>query len=330
LGGDSLDWLGVWGDVAQQVADHRAAGRRHLLTEDTVRLCTVLALERAGVAPSRLKVEVPEKVLRGGKLDLVLDHVESTHGAAGRTVIELKYPRGSRTGISPDTMTLGELLRDFLRVALVQADVRWVVALLEPKFRGYLGRRDTLGWVSEPGKQLTLGRELLQALPKTALDAIGAVPWLLPVTSTCVVATPVDVDLALLAYRVDAPAADTVPSALVASSATTAIASGLQSPQGAPATGTAVTVAPPRGARAAIIEAINALTARSGRPEVSTDDVIGELRRAGSMYAASTIRTMMVSHMCRQSQGPGILTFEDLDRVDRGVYRLVHRPLEDP
>jgi hypothetical protein len=47
-------------------------------------------------------------------LDLTVD-------GSGGTVIELKYPRASRTGISPDTMTLGELIRDFLLVAAALA-----------------------------------------------------------------------------------------------------------------------------------------------------------------------------------------------------------------
>jgi hypothetical protein len=79
-----------------------------------VRWCTVLALESLGVSPDRLAIEVLTPVLAGGKLDLTVD-------GSGGTVIELKYPRASRTGISPDTMTLGELIRDFLLVAAALA-----------------------------------------------------------------------------------------------------------------------------------------------------------------------------------------------------------------
>lgn len=111
----SLDWAGIWVDVAQQLRQHRASGRGHLLTEDALRMCTVLSLQSAGIAAENLSIEVFDPVLKGGKVDLVLADV------AGRTIVKLKYPRGSRTGISPDTMTLGELLRDFLRVALVPA-----------------------------------------------------------------------------------------------------------------------------------------------------------------------------------------------------------------
>src|SRR5699024_7537468 len=94
-------WAETWREVARQLGVHRAAGRRHLLTEDTVRMCTVLALEEIGVAPRDLGIEVADPALGGGKIDLVVTWPE------GRAVVELKYPRGSRSGISPDTMTLG-------------------------------------------------------------------------------------------------------------------------------------------------------------------------------------------------------------------------------
>src|SRR5689334_20680509 len=89
LAGDhqGLGRIAVWTDVASQLAAHRAAGRRHLLTEDTVRMCTVLSLEGIGVAPEDLRIEVFDPVLHGGKVDLV---VTSTKG---RTIVELKYPR---------------------------------------------------------------------------------------------------------------------------------------------------------------------------------------------------------------------------------------------
>lgn len=163
------DWPGVWSDVAQRLAEHRAAGRGQLLTEDTVRMCTVLALQAVGVGPERMAIEVAAPVLAGGKLDLTVD-------TAAGTVIELKYPRGSRTGVSPDTMTLGELIRDFLRVALVDAQDRWVVQVLGPKLRGYLANvanRHDLRWASQAGDELVITRKTLVGLPKTALDAIG-------------------------------------------------------------------------------------------------------------------------------------------------------------
>lgn len=299
-------WRTVWLDVGRRVAAHRLAGRRHLLTEDAVRMCTVLALEEVGVDPSDLAIEVLEPALGGGKLDLVVTT------KAGPAVVELKYPRGSRSGVSPDTMTLGELLRDFLRVALVPASDRWVVVVLEPELRRYLSRRGSSLWTDEPEGTLVLERAVLEALPKTARDAIGSMEWLLPVRATCVVAAPVDVDLALFAYRIEAPAAGCIPAALVFADPV-------------PATSVPAATAPtvrPKAARAQILTAIGALARRSGQPEVTVQEVVDEMRRAGSTYAESTVRTMLTSHMCAQVHGPNIATYDDVDRTGRGTYRL--------
>jgi hypothetical protein len=300
-------WAKVWRDVATQLGVHRAAGRRHLLTEDTVRMCTVFALEHVGVAPGDLTIEVFDPILRGGKVDLVVT------GSKGRTVVELKYPRGSRSGVSPDTMTLGELLRDFLRVAVVPAEDRWVVIVLAPDLRRYLGRRGAQVWADEPGQELVLQREVLEALPKTTRDAIGSLEWVLPVRATCVVAAPVDVDLALFAYRVEAPAADAIPASLATPTPATNLSSAAPRGGPAPKVGTA---------RAQILTAITTLVARSGRPEVTVQEVVEQMRRAGSPYAESTVRTMLTSHMCAQVHGRNIGSYDDVDRVDRGRYRL--------
>lgn len=299
-------WPAVWHDVARQLRVHRQAGRGHLLTEDTVRLAAVFALESVGVAPKDIRVEVFDPALRGGKVDLVVQSPDE------RTVIELKYPRGSQSGISPDTMTLGELLRDFLRVALVPANDRWVVIVLEPELRRYLVRRGPGLWVDAPDGELLLERTTLESLPKTARDAIGPLAWLLPVRATCVVATSVDVDLALFAYQVHAPTRGVVPSAL--STAPTP-------PAPAKNSGPSQHVRP-GSARSEILEVIQSLMLRSGRSEVEVREVVDEMRRLGSRYAESTVRTMMTSHMCAQVHGPNIGTYDDLDRIDRGTYRI--------
>lgn len=47
--------------------------------------------------------------------------------------------------------------------------------------------------------------------------------------------------------------------------------------------------------------------------------------RRGTSYAESTIRTMVVSHMCTNAPDHASVTYDDFERVDRGAYRLVHR-----
>lgn len=316
-----VDWAAVVHDVADQLGAHRRAGRSHLLTEDTVRMCTILALEHASITPDRLRIEVPVPVLAGGKIDLAVD------GLTG-VVIELKYPRGSRTGISPDTMTAGELLRDFLRVALVDANDRWVIQVIDQRLKRYLtnfAARHGFTWAFDTGNQMAVERDVLAGLPKTSLDAIGSIPWRLPVRGICVLGQEVDDGLTLFAYRVAAPAQHVVGESLTARTGEVApLTTGLL-PQSA--------VAPVRavgGARAEILHAIRSITTRSGRAEVTIQDVLNELRRTGSRYAESTISTMMSSHLCAQAQGPGVDPFTDLDRVGRGIYRLRRSDVDDP
>ena len=200
-------------------------------------------------------------------------------------------------------------MRDFLRVAVVEAKDRWVVQVLEPKLRGYLGRRTDLVFPARTGETFTIRQEGLEALPRTALEAIGPIPWLLPVTAECVVASPVDVDLGLFAYRVlDPPPGAAATSLIPVASVPEPARRPLKRKSG--------------GARGEILAAIEALTSRSGTSEVSLQQVVDEMRHRGSGYAESTVRTMVSSHMCAQVHGPNIGTFDDLDRVGRGEYRM--------
>lgn len=327
-----VDWTQVWGSVAADLRDHLAAGRGHLLTEDVVRMSTVVAMQDRGVDAARLAVEVPAGELGGGKLDLVVDGVTGT-------VIELKFPRGSRTGISPDTMTLGELIRDFLRVAVVPARQRWVVQVINERLQRYLTNlaiRHEVRWPAAAGETLILERAVLAGLPRTSLNAIGSTPWLLPVTAQCVLVEPAGTGLQLFAYRIEpAPtagvaAALTVPavhaeSPTVLGEATTTLTDPTRTD---PARlGSAPRRRGEGGARAEILQAIRAIVARSGDEVVTVAQVMAEMRRRETRYADSTIRTMMVSHLCVDAQGHGIDTYDDLERLSRGRYRIRHTPM---
>jgi hypothetical protein len=50
--------------------------------------------------------------------------------------------------------------------------------------------------------------------------------------------------------------------------------------------------------------------------------VVAELRRADTRYAESTICTHVASRMCADSPDRHGTTYEDLERLDRGLYRL--------
>ncbi|MBN1096447.1 hypothetical protein JKP76_10660 [Blastococcus sp. TML/C7B] len=307
-----IDWPGIWAAVAARVAAHRAAGRGHLLTEDTVRLETVLVLEQFGVAPGRLAAEVLAPELAGGKLDLVVD-------PPGGVAVELKYPRDSRTGFSPDTMTFGELLRDFLRVAAVPADDRWVVQLLNDRLARYVINaclRHGLAWPEAVGGTMTLPASALAGLPVTAVRAIGAAAVSGTVSATCAVIEPAGEGLLLYAFRIDQlPAAELV---------TGVITAGVDASEAAAHTDAAVIAkrSSREGARAEILAAAQAVVSRSGQNAFTMPEVIAEMRRRGTGYAESTIRTMIGAHLCADATGVGTAGYADFTRDGRGRYRF--------
>lgn len=271
---------------------------------------TVLALEAADVLPGRLAVEYRVPELRGGKIDLVLD-------PPGGCIVELKYPRDSRTGFSPDTMTLGELVRDFLRVAAVPASDRWVVQVLNSRLQRFLAglqHRHGLAWPLRQDDPVALEPVVLAGLPATAVNAIGAAALEAVVLGRAKVVEQIDGELTLFAYAVDEVG--------VLDEGRTSLSEGRRSglPQEAPAGAVQVATAVGRGARAEILDAVRRVTTRSGRSTFTLAEVVSEMRN--SRYAESTVRTMVTSHLCAQAQGPGVDGHADLDRVGRGVYRL--------
>jgi hypothetical protein len=300
-----LSWPALWAAVAGRLRAHRAAGRTHLLTEDTLRLETVLALQEAGVDPGRLTAEYLAPQLSGGKIDLALD-------APTGVLIEFKYPRGSRTGISPDTMTLGELVRDFVRLAALPAEERWVVQLIGPRLARYLDHvrhRHPVEWVTTVGQDFVLTHTSLAALPATAAKAIGPIVIGTAIRARCTAAEAVDDGLTLYAYVVQSAGSERQAVAPAA-------------PLSTPTPTPTPTEARATGARGEILDAITAVTTRSGRPNFTIAEIADEMRRRGSRYADSTISTMISSHLRADAQGPGIDSHTDLERVDRGVYRL--------
>jgi hypothetical protein len=78
-------------------------------------------------------------------------------------------------------------------------------------------------------------------------------------------------------------------------------------------------------AREQILGAIGAVTLRAGRETFSPDEIVRELHRLGSPYSDSTIRTHITSRMCANAPGHHGVTYDDLERVGRGEYRLRQR-----
>ena len=74
-------------------------------------------------------------------------------------------------------------------------------------------------------------------------------------------------------------------------------------------------------ARDDILAALPAVRARLKTDVFAPEDVIEELARRGSHSRPSTIRTHVVSRMCRNAPDHHAVTYDDLERVGPGLYR---------
>jgi hypothetical protein len=74
--------------------------------------------------------------------------------------------------------------------------------------------------------------------------------------------------------------------------------------------------------RAEILQAFVRLSDRTGRDAFSPQEIITGLRQHGSRYRDSTIRTHVVSRMCSNAPDHHAVVYDDLERVQQGLYRL--------
>jgi len=74
-------------------------------------------------------------------------------------------------------------------------------------------------------------------------------------------------------------------------------------------------------ARHDILTALPAVRARLKTDVFGPEDVVEELARRGSQYRPSTIRTHVVSRMCRDAPDHHAVTYDELERVGPGLYR---------
>lgn len=181
---NGLSWPGVWGRVAEDLSESWTSGLGRLLTEDVLRFATVKGLVAQGVPADHIESEwrrlgVPDAV------DLVVS-------GNPRAAIEFKYPREPRETNAAWTQHLGELLKDFYRLAHMPADFdeRWCVQLVSPRVQRYLaGVGDRLGVsIAQRAGQVTdLQADVVRGLPVTATRLLGR--WLedaRPVQARCV------------------------------------------------------------------------------------------------------------------------------------------------
>lgn len=77
-----------------------------------------------------------------------------------------------------------------------------------------------------------------------------------------------------------------------------------------------------------ILEAAHALLRRTGAPDFALSDAVREMRKRGSRYQDSTIRTHVTSVMCVNAPSNHVTRHPDLERVARGRYRFVDATAE--
>lgn len=298
--GDSEFWASVWAATAELIGEHVIAGRAHLLTEDTLRFATIRSLETAGVTAQQMRIEWPIRELGRGKLDLFVE-LDGGESAA----IEFKYPRDARGPISPDTMTLGEMLSDFHRVARLPVHHRWVVQLVGDRLRGYLTRvaeRHPIIWPDGTGVSLALTGAAIVGLPGTARSSLAE--WALEhdVAAECTASIALPGELTLFSFHVaPLPGAEPV------------LAEAVPDEQAGPAMGTA---------REQFLAAARRLRDRTGQDTCRRQDLIDEVIRGGSDLSLNTLGQMITVHLCVEPGDEGYGKYADFERVGHGLFRL--------
>lgn len=71
-----------------------------------------------------------------------------------------------------------------------------------------------------------------------------------------------------------------------------------------------------------ILDCARYIVRQKGHNRFAVLEVVNCMRARGTDYAESTIRTHVVSRMCANAPAHHAVTFDDLERVGRGVYRL--------
>lgn len=245
----------VWAAVASRLRAYRTAGLTGLMTEDTVRFATAQALADAGTPPEQMHVEGPHPVLRGSRVDLALGLQTPT------ALLEFKFPREPNELNAAWTMVLGEVLKDFYRLASCPGEMdRLFVHVETPRLRRYMA-----GAAGRYGLDLDVEHVALRPadaarLPSTAAQIVGAELAAHHVVAQRLQVLDVDGDLRLMVYLVDA--LNRPPTAAAGLLAATTNKSPLPqpvAPQAAPA-------APETrdGARREILQAVHAVLTGSG------------------------------------------------------------------
>lgn len=75
--------------------------------------------------------------------------------------------------------------------------------------------------------------------------------------------------------------------------------------------------------RDAVLEAMSRLAVRSNADRFDLREIVAEVLRHSEEFAESTIRSHVTSRMCANAPDNHAVKYHDLERVERGVYRLL-------
>jgi hypothetical protein len=321
--GSSVDaWMrsDLWERVAADLRGHRAAGLERLMTEDTLRFTTIKALAAEGVDPAGMRVEWPHPILKGSRVDLVAG------GEPPTALIEFKYPREPNDKNAAWTMALGEVMKDVYRLAACPgAADRLFVYAETSRLRGYMAASAQRYGLDLDVDDVILRPADAARLPITAAQIIGTDLASHHVTARRMAWIDVDEGLRLSVYvvasrgSVDPSHAEIAIDDLPEPAAIADLDEAIDEPVTEPSAETR------NGARREILEAIRAVLARTESSTFSVIQIVDEMRKRGSGYAESTVRTMITAHMCIDAPDNAAATYDDLERPLRGVYRLAPR-----
>jgi hypothetical protein len=312
----------LWATVAAELRAYRLDGLGHLLTEDTLRFATVKALTGGGVEPGPMQVEWPHPAIKHSRIDLVV--LRSSTDQTPEAFLEFKYPREPHEKNAAWTMALGDVLKDLYRLASCPGQVDRIFVYAETnRLNRYMTRSGDRYGLHLDADRISLHPEKARLLPTTAAQIIGAELAEQHVTATRLARLDVDGELAIAVYQVDPltdPPIQTTAQVLEGQQPETKPAEMREAIDRSSSAGTR------NGARREILDAVTRLRDRLGRPTFSANDVVAEMHRHGTGYAESTIRTMVTSHMCISAPDNAGTTYDDLERVDYGIYQLRRQP----
>lgn len=308
-------WLeaSTWAAATADLRDYRRRGFGGLLTEDKVRFAAIRALAEAGVDPARMRVEWPHPTILNSRIDLAV------LGGPEVAFLEFKFPREPNEQNAAWTMALGAVLHDIYRLAAIPSPARRLFVYVESaRLRRYMaGAAQRIG-LNIDTSEVALTPGDAARLPTTAAKIIGVQLATHHVGARRIALVDVDETLRLSVYDVDGlgDAPDPTAARLVKLKEPPLAVERLSDPPVDMPAGTRT------GVRREILDAVHDLLTRSGRSTFTPTEIVTEMSQRGTGYAESTIRTMVTAHMCANAPNNSAAVYSDLERIDRGVYRL--------